>query len=111
MSADADLRSSHRWGVILAGTPSPDPENYGRRQAQAILRSDRSGNLLKQTRRRIDPLIPKSQTLQILTRTDERYYADEVIDVPAPCLLIQPHNHGTAQRLPMALRASARWTR
>ena len=39
----------------------------------------------------------------MLTRTHERYYADEVTEVPSSCLLIQPHNHGTALAITYAL--------
>jgi mannose-1-phosphate guanylyltransferase len=36
------------------------------------------------------------QTLLMLTRKHERYFADEVSELEPSCLLIQPHNHGTA---------------
>lgn len=41
-------------------------------------------------------MIAGSQTLLVMTRTHERYYTDELNGVPPSCLLIQPHNHGTA---------------
>jgi mannose-1-phosphate guanylyltransferase len=108
VSADAGQRRSHRWGVILAGGDGKRLLPLTRR----ITGDDRPKQfcaltgpetLLKQTRRRVARLIPGPQTLQILTRTHERYYADEVTDVPASCLLIQPHNHGTASAIAYAL--------
>jgi mannose-1-phosphate guanylyltransferase len=36
------------------------------------------------------------QTLLMLTRKHENYFAGEVKEVEPSCLLIQPHNHGTA---------------
>jgi mannose-1-phosphate guanylyltransferase len=108
VSADAGQRRSHRWGVILAGGDGKRLLPLTRR----ITGDDRPKQfcaltgpetLLRQTRRRVARLIPGPQTLQILTRTHERYYADEVTDVPPSCLLIQPHNHGTAPAIAYAL--------
>jgi mannose-1-phosphate guanylyltransferase/mannose-6-phosphate isomerase len=39
----------------------------------------------------------------ILTRTHERYYAEEITEIPSSCLLIQPHNHGTAPAIAYGL--------
>ena len=125
MNAAADLRStgnlkhlnwlagvhaqdSHRWGVILAGGDGKRLLPLTRR----ITGDDRpkqfcaltgGETLLKQTRRRVARIISGSRTVLMLTRTHERYYADEVTEVPSSCLLIQPHNHGTALAITYAL--------
>ena len=95
------IQASHRWGVILAG-------GDGKRLlplTRAITGDDRpkqfcsltgGETLLQQTRRRVSQAIPETQTLLILTRKHECYYADEVKKVQSSCLLVQPHNHGTA---------------
>src|SRR5579871_4798338 len=99
---------STRWAVILAG-------GDGKRLlplTRKITGDDRpkqfcaltgGETLLKGTRRRVARIIPGHQTLLMLTRTHERYYADVVTEVPSSCLLIQPHNHGTALAITYAL--------
>jgi mannose-1-phosphate guanylyltransferase len=102
------IQDSHRWAVILAG-------GDGKRLlplTRKIAGDDRPKQfcaligretLLKQTRRRVARIIPGAQTLLILTRTHEHYYADEITDVPSSSLLIQPHKHGTAPAIAYAL--------
>jgi mannose-1-phosphate guanylyltransferase len=101
-------QDSHRWGVILAGGDGKRLLSLTRR----ITGDDRpkqfcaltgGETLWKQTRRRVARIIPGPHTLLILTRTHERYYADEVAEVPSSCLLIQPHNHGTAAAIAYSL--------
>src|SRR5713226_4576409 len=75
-----NMQESHRWGVILAGGDGKRLLPLTRR----ITGDDRpkqfcaltgGETLLKQTRRRVAQIIPEPQTLLILTRTHERYYA------------------------------------
>ena len=106
--ADVHMHDSRRWGVILAGGGGKRLLPLTRR----ITGDDRpkqfcaltgGETLLKETRRRVARIIPGPQTLLVLTRTHERYYADEVTEVLSSCLLIQPHNHGTALAITYAL--------
>jgi mannose-1-phosphate guanylyltransferase len=100
-AADPRRPSGSRWGVIMAG-------GDGKRLlplTRALTGDDRpkqfcplidGETLLHQTRCRVSQAIPESQTLPVLTRTQERFYAAEVNQVESSRLLIQPHNHGTA---------------
>jgi mannose-1-phosphate guanylyltransferase len=106
--ADVHMDDSRRWGVILAGGDGKRLLPLTRR----ITGDDRpkqfcaltgGETLLKETRRRVARIIPGPHTLLVLTRTHERYYADEVTEVPSSCLLIQPHNHGTALAITYAM--------
>jgi cytochrome c551/c552 len=79
-------QDSNRWGVILAG-------GDGKRLlplTRTITGDDRpkqfcaltgGETLLKQTRRRVGRMILGQQTLLVMTRTHERYYADQVTGV------------------------------
>jgi mannose-1-phosphate guanylyltransferase len=99
---------AHRWGVILAG-------GDGKRLlplTRTIAGDDRpkqfcsimgQETLLQQTQLRISGLVPKQQTLLVMTRTHEAFYADYVAGVPSWGALIQPHNQGTAPAILYAL--------
>jgi mannose-1-phosphate guanylyltransferase len=100
-STPSGSQGSHRWGVILAG-------GDGQRLlplTRTLTGDDRpkqfcaltgGKTLLQRTRHRVSRAIPEMQTLLMLTRKHESYFADEVKEVEPSCLLIQPHNHGTA---------------
>jgi mannose-1-phosphate guanylyltransferase len=101
-------RRTHRWGVILAGG---DGQRFlpltrkitGDDRPKQFCALTGGETLLDQTRRRAARLIPTRQTLLLLMRKHERYYRDQVADVPAACQLIQPFNHGTAPAIAYSL--------
>ncbi|HYP14925.1 MAG TPA: sugar phosphate nucleotidyltransferase [Bryobacteraceae bacterium] len=95
------VQPSSRWGVILAGgdgtrllsltrslTGDDTPKQFcalGGRET-----------LLDRTRRRVSSVVPSRNTLLLLTRTHERFYARQLSGLAATNLLVQPYNHGTA---------------
>ncbi|MBZ5620564.1 MAG: hypothetical protein LAQ69_17840, partial [Acidobacteriia bacterium] len=70
------------------------------KQFCAIMSGD---TLLHQTRRRVRRMIKPEQTLLVVTKTHERFYADQLTGTPSSCVLVQPHNHGTAPAILFSL--------
>jgi mannose-1-phosphate guanylyltransferase len=59
--------------------------------------------LLDHRRRRVSRVVPEANTLLLLTRSHERFYAGQLREVQTGCMLVQPHNHGTATAIAYAL--------
>jgi mannose-1-phosphate guanylyltransferase len=101
-------QDSRRWGVILAGGDGKRLLPFTRRingddRPKQFCALTGSETLLNQTLRRAGRMIVGEQTLLVMTRKHERYYAGQVAGVPSSCLLIQPHNHGTAAAIAYSL--------
>jgi mannose-1-phosphate guanylyltransferase len=111
VNATADLRHKqdpHRWGVILAGGDGKRLLRFTRRitgdnRPKQFCELTGGETLLAQTRCRVARIIPGQQTLLLMTRTHEPYFAGQVSGVLPSCLLVQPHGHGTAPAIAYSL--------
>jgi mannose-1-phosphate guanylyltransferase len=105
------LLDSRLWSVILAGG---DGERL-RPLTRLISGDDRpkqfcrlvggKKTLLEQTRLRVAKAVPGSQTLYVLLDRHERFYSDDLAQVPPSRMILQPANRGT---LPAILCSLAR---
>jgi len=60
--------------------------------------------LLAQTRSRLAPAISPERTLYTVVKAHERFYADELTDVPPSRVVVQPSNKGTTAAIIYSLR-------
>lgn len=108
-----EVKCGARWGVILAGGDGTRLQTLTRRitgeetpkQFCPLLGHE---TLLDQTRRRVALSIPPERTVMVLTKSHERFYANQLIDVPEEHLLVQPSNQGTAPAILHALLSVAK---
>ena len=100
--------SEHRWGVILAGGDGKRLLSLTRRiagddrpkQFCTIMGHD---TLLGQTRSRTWKSVAPERTCVVVTKSHERFYADQQFAPRTSSLLIQPRNQGTAPAIVYSL--------
>src|SRR5580692_13131610 len=96
----AQLMNQQRWSVILAGGEGARL----RRLTRFVAPDDRpkqfcaligEKSLLAHTRQRVARIVSQQQTLFVLMKSHERFYASEIGDVPRTRLVVQPASRGT----------------
>src|SRR5258708_1446252 len=95
-----DCNREHRWGVILAGGEGVRL----RLLTRMVCGDDRPKQfcpllggmtLLARTRQRIARCVSPDQTVFVLLRAHERFYGEELKNVPSTHMVVQPSNRGT----------------
>ena len=89
-----------RWAIVLAGGEGTRLRSLtrlvtGDETPKQFCRLVAGKTLLAHTRERIADGIPRDRTLFVLLGAQERFYADELANVPSTRMVVQPSNRGT----------------
>jgi len=99
----------HTWAVVLAGGDGTRLRSLtrfitGEDRPKQFCRLYGGRTLLAQTRSRLAPAISPERTLYTVVKAHERFYADELADVPSSRVVVQPSNKGTTAAIIYSLR-------
>jgi len=88
------------WAVILAGGDGTRLRSLtrliaGEDRPKQFCRLYGDRTLLNQTRSRLAPVISPERTLFTVVKAHQRFYADELADIQASRVVVQPSNKGT----------------
>jgi mannose-1-phosphate guanylyltransferase len=105
---EARKQKQNCWAIILAGGEGRRLADLSSRIAdektpKQFRRNIDDQSLVKQTRQRVELVIPKDRILYTLNRSDERYYVPVLFDVLLARLVVQPVSRGTAPAILYAL--------
>jgi mannose-1-phosphate guanylyltransferase len=90
----------HHWGVILAGGEGVRLKSLtrfvsGEDTPKQFCRLLGGQSLLTQTTQRISRTIGSDRTVYVLLNSHERFYSEELRNVPPARMVVQPSNRGT----------------
>ncbi len=108
MKGIAGTAGAHRWAVVLAGGDGKRLLPVTRRltgedRPKQFCALDGNTTLLRQTLDRISGLVEPHRALVVLTRAHERYYREQLSEMPPSRLLVQPQNKGTTAAIVYSL--------
>ena len=94
------VNHQHAWAVILAGGDGIRLRPLtrliaGEDRPKQFCRLYGDRTLLNQTRSRLAPVISPERTLFTVVKAHQRFYADELADIKASRVVVQPSNKGT----------------
>jgi len=103
------VNHQHTWAVVLAGGDGTRLRSLtrfitGEDRPKQFCRLYGGRTLLAQTRSRLAPAISPERTLYTVVKAHERFYADELTDVPPSRVVVQPSNKGTTAAIIYSLR-------
>ncbi len=101
-------KSPHRWAVLLAGGDGKRLQGLTHRIAgdsrpKQFCRIFGGKSLLDQARERIRPVFREDRTMFVVTSVHEEFYGENLFDVDASRLVVQPVNRGPGVAIARAL--------
>ena len=97
-----------QWAAILAGGEGLRLQPLiasvtGERRPKQYCRLLGPQTLLGETRSRLAAAVPVEQTMFVVSRSHERFYAEELADAPQGSVIAQPQNRGTFAAVALTL--------
>ncbi len=107
-ASPSDDDDRHLWAVVLAGGDGLRLQSVTRKVAgdsrpKQFCSLVGEASLLTQTRRRIDCIAQAERQSFVVTRAHERWYSQDLDDLDASQVLVQPFNRGTGAAIALGV--------